>query len=620
MLPTVSTAASSTVTQRHWQGRRYVAIACVGLLLTGTAACTDADPDVADPSESASAEAERVMPEDAPYDYEAAVRERVTVFSERDDDGDGSPDPFVLDIIRPAETTDVPVILEQSPYWDGLGRGLLGETRERDTEGGPVTKLPVWYDNWFVPQGYAFVAMDTAGLGQSGGCFDNLGIPSQAGAVAALDFFAGNAAGEDADGAEVTADWSSGSVAMVGKSADAHHALLAGITGHDALDAIVSVGTVTSIWEQSAGGGIVDTPFPLDETGSCSGFSSEWNEDIGDGLAPTDAMFDADVLSNLDNFQVPTLFSQGLRDLNTRPGPTLELWEALGDHGVDRKLWLHQGGHTDPFDIRPAEWVAEVDAWLDHHLRGGPAPSSPPITLQEQDLSWSNADALPSDTGSQQLEITADGLVEGGEASQSLLAEIASMPEPDTSSGSYPPIDMTLFDSGSSNHHAAFDSASVAEPLELAGVPEVTLRVRTSGEPRGIVASLVVRGDGPYTSLDDAVVGSDVELGVGACWGGASLEDDGCYPGEGLAFTSEHSVDVLSFGQHGIGRGSWTETYDNPGDEWVEISIPLSLVNTTVPEGAQLSLVLQVDSPVQRGSGEGSYVEIEGGTLQLPLA
>lgn len=592
---------------------------------TGAGTSPPTTPSTAPPSEpedveTGDVEPERIEPEEAPYDLAAAVRERVTVFSDRDDDGDGLPDRFVLDIIRPADAVDVPVILEQSPYWDGLGRGLLGERRDRDRDrdAGPVTRIPLWYDNWFVPQGYAFVAMDTAGTGQSSGCFDNLGRSSQAGAVAALDFLSGTAEGRDAAGDPVSATWSSGSVAMVGKSADAHHALLAATTGHEALDAVVSIGTVTSIWQQAAPGGVVNTPWPLEGSGRCSEFNEQWNAGIGDGTAPTEEMLAADVLGNLDDYRAPTLIAQGLRDLNTRSGPTLELWEALGEHGVDRRLWLHQGGHTDPFDLQPAEWVAEVDAWLDHHLRSGPALPDPAVHLQLPDLSWVTVPALPEPVGERVLELRAGELVETPVADTTdVLATISSMPEPDTSSGSYPPIDMSLYAGGASEHHVAFDTGPLAEPLELVGVPEVRLQVRASGTPHGITASLVVRGNGDYTNLDDALYGTDVELGVGACWGGQSRSDDGCYPGEGLARTAT-DVDVLSVGSHGIGRGSWLETYADPGEQWVEITVPLSRMQASVPAGALVSLVLHVDDPVLRGSGEGSTVEIRQGSLTLP--
>ncbi|MGD8150729.1 CocE/NonD family hydrolase [Ornithinimicrobium sp. Y1694] len=276
------------------QGRGLAAVTLVAVL--ASACSPTAPPPDADPATQTAPQTEnptddagelRTLPEDAAYGYEDAVRERVTVFSARDDDGDGEPDAFPIDIIRPRDATEVPVILQQSPYWDNVGRGLLGEPRERSSDG-TVTMFPLWYDNWFVPQGYAYAIMDSSGSGDSDGCWDNYGLSSQASAVAALDYFAG-------------ADWSNGSVAMVGKSADALHALMAAATGHEALDAVVAIGGLTSYAEYTQPGGILVEPFPLwVERSGCETFAQEWTQDFGDGTSPTELTRSLDVLQQLD--------------------------------------------------------------------------------------------------------------------------------------------------------------------------------------------------------------------------------------------------------------------------------------------------------------------------------
>lgn len=603
---------------------RRLSVAGLAILVVSTGiACTSQDdplptdtvPTAPTSAGPGGADGERHMPDDATYEFAEAVHERVTVHSERDDDRDGSPDPFVLDIIRPADAADVPVILVQSPYWSVLGRGTLGEMLERGPDG-VVTSMPLWYDNWFVPKGYAVATMDSAGLGQSGGCFDNSSLASLAGTVAALDFFSGAGEGRDDADQAVTAEWSSGAVAMIGKSADSHHALMAATTGHDALHAVISIGTVTSFWERAAIGGTVGTQWPIESSGPCGAFAEEWNEGLGDGTAPTDAMLESDVLSRLDDYRAATLIVQGLRDLNTRSGAPLALWEALGERDIDRRLWLHQGGHTDPFAIRPAEWVETVDAFLDQHLRGEQGSDAPPVEVQRADLTWQSVDAVPQSSGTLEVALTPEGLVEGGSPGDGVLATVTSWAAPDISTEPGP-IDMSLFASGASEHHVAFDAAALGEALTVQGVPQVTLRVRASGGLEGIRAALVVRDAGPVTDLDAALGGTDVELGEAACWGGRSDADAGCYPGHGLARTAD-GTDVLAVGAHGIGRASWMEPSVDPGEAWVDVTFPLTLVQTEIPAGAVVSLVLTVDDPVALGSGEGSTVEIEAGALRLP--
>src|SRR5687767_3704620 len=60
------------------------------------------------------------------FSYKDAIRETVYVQSSIDGDEDTEPDLIATDIIRPKESNGslkVPVIYEQSPYYQSLGRG-----------------------------------------------------------------------------------------------------------------------------------------------------------------------------------------------------------------------------------------------------------------------------------------------------------------------------------------------------------------------------------------------------------------------------------------------------------------------------------------------------------------
>jgi len=50
-------------------------------------------------------------------------------------------------------------------------RGNESEVKQYDANGNP-TKFPLSYDNYFVPRGYALVAVDMAGTARSTGCSD----------------------------------------------------------------------------------------------------------------------------------------------------------------------------------------------------------------------------------------------------------------------------------------------------------------------------------------------------------------------------------------------------------------------------------------------------------------
>jgi X-Pro dipeptidyl-peptidase len=106
------------------------------------------------------------------FSYENAIREHVRVQSTVDSDGDGKKDLVRVDIIRPKESgpgLKVPVIMQESPYFGEPGVGFEVEKKKYGADGN-LTKFPMFYDNCFVPRGYAFVSVDMIGILWSDGC------------------------------------------------------------------------------------------------------------------------------------------------------------------------------------------------------------------------------------------------------------------------------------------------------------------------------------------------------------------------------------------------------------------------------------------------------------------
>jgi len=58
----------------------------------------------------------------------------------------------------------------------------------------------------------------------------------------------------------------------------------------------------------------------------------------------------------------------GVNDLNVTTPQFAQWWAGLAARGVPRKLWLHQTGHVDPFDVRRAAWVNALHEWFDYWL------------------------------------------------------------------------------------------------------------------------------------------------------------------------------------------------------------------------------------------------------------
>ena len=114
------------------------------------------------------------------FGYADAIREHVWVDAPFDSDHDGVKDRISLDIMRPRATErglKVPVVMDASPYYSTLGRGNESELKQDVDGDGLLDKWPLFYDNYFVPRGYAVVLLDMVGTNNSTGCPTTNGTP-----------------------------------------------------------------------------------------------------------------------------------------------------------------------------------------------------------------------------------------------------------------------------------------------------------------------------------------------------------------------------------------------------------------------------------------------------------
>ena len=97
----------------------------------------------------------------AVYDYTTAIRERVFIPQPGiDQDGNGQDDCVTADILRPSEgtaTNKMPAIIDPSPYYTTVCRGNEGQCMADWNGDGVNDRWPLFYDNYFVPRGYAYI-------------------------------------------------------------------------------------------------------------------------------------------------------------------------------------------------------------------------------------------------------------------------------------------------------------------------------------------------------------------------------------------------------------------------------------------------------------------------------
>ncbi len=177
-----------------------------------------------------------------------------------DSDGDCVRDRVAVDIIRPAEAAaagvKVPVIMDASPYFRCCGRGNESETKTYESDG-TIGKLPLFYDNYFVPRGYAVAGVDLVGTARSTDCGDVGARYEVRGAKAAIDWLNGRLPGYDLQGKRVTADWTNGKVGMIGKSWDGTIANGVAGTGVDGLETVVPISAISSWYDSIRFGAVL---------------------------------------------------------------------------------------------------------------------------------------------------------------------------------------------------------------------------------------------------------------------------------------------------------------------------------------------------------------------------
>ena len=138
--------------------------------------------------------------------------------------------------------------MDASPYYDTVCRGNEGECKSDVDGDGLNDRWPLFYDNYFVPRGYAVALLDTVGTNNSTGCPTVGGREDILGITRVIDWLNGRATGYDEQwgGEQVEAGWSTGNVGMWGKSYDGTHANGAAATGVEGLRTIVPISAISS--------------------------------------------------------------------------------------------------------------------------------------------------------------------------------------------------------------------------------------------------------------------------------------------------------------------------------------------------------------------------------------
>ncbi|WP_394836839.1 Xaa-Pro dipeptidyl-peptidase [Pendulispora rubella] len=445
------------------------------------------------------------------YSYEAAIREVIYVEAPIDSDADGKPDLIALDVMRPKETDEglkAATVMEASPYYSDAPSALRAN-RSLDGRQVPGASAPRgfgrWYDEFFVPRGYAVVEVEMQGTARSKGCPTTGGKEDTASIKASIDWLNGRVKGYHADGTEAVASWSTGSVGMLGVSYNGTLPIAVASTGVEGLKTIVPIAAISSWYDYTRDQGIGyangwDKRYPewlakyvisSSQESVCAAAVARLGDNASDDTFDyTPFWEERDYRKNIDNVKAAVFAVHGLEDWNVKTRHFGKFWSLIQERNIPRKVWLHANAHVDPVSLRPDEWKKAMHHWMDHWLYGieNGVMEEPMATIQRPGNVWETYAGWPEPG-------THDVSLYFGPAGEGLTGTLQSTPETSTATQSL------------TNSSSQTETAIVTKPEEVRAYrlayagPVLANPVRISGTVRVRAAVTSDTASTPVTAL-----------------------------------------------------------------------------------------------------------------------
>jgi X-Pro dipeptidyl-peptidase len=297
---------------------------------------------------------------------------------------------IAVEVMRPADNPDAPVILTYSPY------NTLSETTTPNLANDDVGQH-------YLEKGYARAVADVLGTRNSSGCWDYGGADEQQSGVDLVNFLSAQ-------------PWTNGKVAMIGGSYDGTTATMVAARGADVpgLAAIVPIAGISRWYGYAYGDGVryflnserptdegIDTPlafdFGLARTPPTDPSDPLYAEKLASRANPCESAdhtvkgydrtpdYDAfwlerDYRKDAANIQAAALVAHGWQDYNVKQEEGVDLYRALTATPFKR-LYMFQAGHSTP---GAANWQPLLDRFFDHTLLGvdNGVDTEPPVITE----------------------------------------------------------------------------------------------------------------------------------------------------------------------------------------------------------------------------------------------
>jgi X-Pro dipeptidyl-peptidase len=417
-------------------------------------------------------------------------------------------------------------------------------------------------------------------------------------AKAVIDWLNGRAKGYSArsGGSPVHPGWANGSVGMIGKSWDGTIANGVAATGVEGLKTIVPISAISSWYDYyRSDGAPLYTGTPADlasyvEAPATTATCATVQQKLAAG-APYDGDWtplwqQRDYVASAAKVRASVFVVHGMQDLNVRDINFSQWWYALARHGVQRKIWLSQTGHVDPFDYRRPAWVDTLHQWFDHYLMGvrngiqyapvADVERTPDHWVQER--SWPAPGSVPS----------ALGLTPGRLGARPGSGAASFTDDPSQGEDNWA---ADLAAGTADTDKTAFSTGTLDHPVQISGQGSITLTVTPSTGSAHLSAVLVDLG--PAVIRDYEASGEGITtLTTRSCWGESRPGDSACFL-DTAADTEQVKATVFSRGWADLGHyaGLDRQLALTPGKPYT-ITFNLAGTDHVVPAGHRLALIV----------------------------
>ncbi|WP_019244006.1 MULTISPECIES: Xaa-Pro dipeptidyl-peptidase [Bacillus] len=477
------------------------------------------------------------------YSYKDAIRETVFVESSLDTDKNGEKDRIAVDIIRPKESNGrlkVPVIMDASPYYESMGRGNESEIKDQNKDG-INEKFPLYYDNYFVPRGYAVVLPEMVGTNQSDGCPTTGGYEEIESIKVVVDWLNGRAKAWDKNNQKVSAKWSTGDVGMIGKSYDGTLANGVAATGVEGLKTIVPIGAISSWYNyyrhegltyyNNGPSGLASRVVSSTRKQACQPVFDRLKAESDDQTGDYNSFWDErNYVKDAKKVKASVFAVHGLNDYNVKMNHLADWWNELSKNKVPRKLWLTQTGHVDPFDFRRAEWVDTLHQWFDYWLMDidNGIMDQPAVDIERGADEWQTQSSWPAKEA-KEIKIN---LAPGKNVSSNgtlTTSPVKGKPTLNfTDNPKQTEKEMVTNETTVRSDRMVFLTDTLKNDVQLSGIPEISLRANVDKEDSNLTVLIVDYG--MDTRVNHEGRGEGIEtLSTESCWGESSETDDACY-------------------------------------------------------------------------------------------